>query len=48
MLSLEQTVKKQFAREFHASDWRLFKSMAEFYFQRAVFLKKRDVGILPS
>ncbi len=39
-VSLEQSVKDQFARVFPASDWRLFKEMAEIYFSEAAFLKK--------
>lgn len=45
--SVEQVVKKQFARVFVVDDWRLFKSMAEFYLRRSVFLKKADVDIVP-
>jgi hypothetical protein len=41
--SIEQDVKRTFAREFVKNDWTLFKSMAEFYFQTAVFLKTGDV-----
>jgi hypothetical protein len=40
--SIEQSVKRQFARVFAASHWRLFKSMAELYLRRAVFLRKAD------
>src|SRR5439155_22087716 len=42
--SVEQNVKQTFARLFVENDWTLFKSMSEFYFQSAVFLKKSDVG----
>ncbi len=41
--SIEQDVKRSFAREFVKNDWTLFKSIAEFYFQSAVFLKTADV-----
>lgn len=43
MESVESSVKKQFARKFVGSDWRLFKSMAEFYLRQAAFLRTRDL-----
>jgi len=43
MESVESSVKKQFARKFVGSDWRLFKSMAEFYLRQAAFLRTSDL-----
>ena len=45
MLTLEQQVKDQFAKVFSASDWRLFKEIAEIYFCEAAFLKKSDFDV---
>jgi len=42
--SEEAKVKAEFARLFVSSDSSRFKRMGEFYLQRAVFLKKADVG----
>ena len=39
----EEVIKAQFAKVFVQDDWRLFKRMAEFHFERAVFLKISDV-----
>ncbi|SRR5260221_641991 len=47
-LSLEQTVKAQFARLFTQTDWALFKQMAEFYLQSAVALKIADINAPPG
>lgn len=48
IVSVEQVVKGQFSRLFISKDWNLFKRMAEFYFQRAVFLRTPDVDIAPD
>lgn len=45
MASVEGEVKQQFARLFVRQDWTLFKRMAEFYLQRAVFLRTGDIKI---
>lgn len=45
MASVEQDVKRHFAREFRRNDWGLFKRMADHYLERAVFLRGRDVKI---
>lgn len=42
-LSVEQAVKQTFARQFVATDWKLFKRMAEFYLQHAAYLRTDDV-----
>jgi hypothetical protein len=44
MTSIEESIKQQFARLFGAGDWTLFKKVAEYYFQRAAFLKKADIN----
>lgn len=43
MPTVEQTVKAQFARVFTKSDWALFKRMAEFHLERAVYLRIADM-----
>lgn len=43
MPSVEQAVKAQFARVFVQSDWQLFKRMAEFYLDRAAYLRTADM-----
>ena len=45
MASVEESVKKHFARVFVAKDWSLFKKMAEFYLRRAAFLRTNDVDV---
>lgn len=40
MPTIEAIIKAQFAKVFLKDDWRLFKRMAEFHLERAVFLKK--------
>jgi hypothetical protein len=47
MCSVEDSVKQQFARVFMVSDWSLFKSVAEYYLQRAAFLRKHDMKDVP-
>ncbi len=42
---MEDLVKQQFGRVFTVSDWRLFKSVAEYYLRRAAFLRKRDTDV---
>jgi hypothetical protein len=42
-LSVEQSVKAQFARLFTQSDWQLFKRMAEFYLRGATSLRTHDL-----
>ena len=48
MRSIEESVKRQFAKVFEVSDWRLFKQMAEIYLRQAAFLCKRDVKGPPN
>jgi hypothetical protein len=43
MPTVEKIVKAQFAELFVQNDWRLFKRMAEFHFERAVFLRTSDM-----
>lgn len=45
MPSIERSVKQQFARVFTASDWRLFKRMAEFYLRQAAFLRTSHLNV---
>lgn len=48
MVSVEQTVKSQFERIFTASDWTLFKKMAESNLREAAALLKSDMPIESS
>jgi hypothetical protein len=43
MVSVEQRTKAKFARLFTASDWKLFKRMAEFHLERAARVRRRDM-----
>jgi hypothetical protein len=45
MVSIEQSVKSQFERVFVASDWSLFKKMAESNLSEAAKLRKADMPI---
>ena len=45
MVGIEESVKKQFAKVFTVSDWRLFKRMAEFYLQQAAFLLTSNLSV---
>jgi len=45
MVSIEQSVKSQFAKVFAASDWCLFKKVAESNLSEAAKLLKRDMPI---
>ena len=42
-MSLESDIKSQYAKFFTESDSHVFKLTAEFYFQKAATLKKRDI-----
>src|ERR1700693_2359114 len=44
-MSLEQSVKDQFEKVFSASDWGLFKEIAEASLSEAAFLKKSDFRV---
>jgi hypothetical protein len=48
MATVEQTIKAQFARVFLKADAPLFKRMAEFHFERAVFLRSADMKRIAS
>ena len=48
MASVEQTTKANFARVFVQSDWRPFKTVAEFYLERAAHLRKTDMKHIPK
>jgi hypothetical protein len=48
MATVEQQTKAAFARLFVRADWRLFKTMAEFYFERAACLRKSDMTHVPT
>ena len=43
--SFESSIKSHFARVFTASDWRLFKKLAELNFRDAAVLLKKDMSI---
>ena len=45
MLTIEQSVKAQFEKLFDATDWRLFKTMAELNLKQAAELKKKDMPV---
>jgi hypothetical protein len=48
MGSVESSVKRQFARVFRESDWRLFKKIADSYFGQAAFLLKHQLRVSPD
>lgn len=41
--SIEQSVKEQFAKFFEQYDWRMFKETADYYFEFACHLLKKDI-----
>lgn len=43
MPSVEQIIKKQYAKVFKKNDWEFFKIVAEYYFKKAATLKKADI-----
>lgn len=45
MPTVEQEIKQQFARLFVAQDVWLFKRMADYYYERAAFLRNADIQI---
>jgi hypothetical protein len=45
MPSTEQSIKAEYAKIFVASDWQLFKRMAEAQFREAAFLRKKDMHV---
>jgi hypothetical protein len=45
MPNIEQSVKAQFAKVFQASDWQLFKGIAEANLREAAYLKTSDMPI---
>jgi hypothetical protein len=45
MPTTEQSINAEYAKIFVASDWHLFKRMAEAQFREAAFLKKKDMHI---
>ena len=47
-MEIEAIIKNQYSKIFIESDWRPFKSMADFYFKNAAFLLKKDVDIQDS
>jgi hypothetical protein len=48
MVSIEKSIKQQFARVFQRSDWRRFKRVADVYLRQAAFLRKRDIKAPPN
>lgn len=48
MRSVENSVKRQFAKVFTESDWRLFKRVADIYLRQAAFIRKRHVEAPPE
>jgi hypothetical protein len=48
MPTVEQEIKQQFARLFVAQDASLFKRMADYYYERAAFLRNADIEISQS
>jgi hypothetical protein len=47
-ISVESSVKQQFARVFRHSDWRFFKNMGDSYFRQAAFLLKHHLSVSPD
>ena len=45
MPSIESEVKAQFAKVHSQTDWRTFKLIAEYYFQKSATLKRSDIDI---
>lgn len=45
MASIESGIKSKFAKIFVAGDWKLFKSVADYYFKKSAHLKRADIGI---
>ena len=41
--SIEQTIKEQYSKIFEEKDWRHFKKIAEYYFETAATLRKKDI-----
>jgi hypothetical protein len=44
MSSIEQEVKDQYAKVFEKKDWKTFKNVADYYFEKSATLKKKDIG----
>lgn len=43
MISIEQTIKNQYAKFFAQDDWQAFKTIADYYFKTSAYLMKRDI-----
>jgi hypothetical protein len=43
MSSIENQIKNQYVKFFKEADWEIFKEMADYYLQSAVYLKKKDI-----
>lgn len=48
MLTVEQSVKAQFAKVFQTSDWQLFKRIGEANIREAAYVKKSDMHVESS
>ena len=45
-MSIERTIKEQYAKEILThKDWHKFRTLADYYFKNAAFLKKKDIDI---
>ena len=44
-MEIEAEIKTQFSKIFPPSDWRYFKLMADYYFETAAYILKKDIGI---
>ncbi len=47
MPSIDQTAKAQFAKVFTNADWRVFKRVADTYFERSARLRNSDMSAFP-
>lgn len=43
MLSIEKSIKRQYAKVFKKTDWKSFKIIAEYYLSKAAILKRKDI-----
>ncbi len=42
-MSIEQSIKKQYAKVFKKTEWESFKIIAEYYLSKAAVLKRKDI-----
>lgn len=44
-MTIESDIKNQYSKVFDSSDWKTFKLMADFYFENAAKILKKDISI---